>query len=68
VKDEHGREPIAGPGISMSQGQIAKATGVSKAMIRNVERRAIRKIKEALFAEGFDPDVELLEVGKDEYA
>lgn len=49
------RTAIAGPGICMTQQQIAEATGVSRAMIHLVEKRAIKKIKAALLASGFDP-------------
>lgn len=49
------RMPIAGPHISMSQPQIAKAMGVSKTMVQKIERRALRKIQQQLKDDGF-PD------------
>ena len=53
------RRPIAGPGIPMTQDQIAQAVGVSRSRIQYIEARAMRKIREALILDGFDPDFEI---------
>jgi DNA-directed RNA polymerase sigma subunit (sigma70/sigma32) len=48
------RRPIAGPGVPMTQEQIAKATGVTRSMIYLIEKRAMLKIRKELLKSGFD--------------
>lgn len=36
--------------------EIAKAIGVSRQMVANIEAKALKKLKQALFKRGFDAD------------
>lgn len=50
------REPIAGPGICMSQEQIALAMGISRTRVYQIEKRAVDKIRRSLAKGGFSED------------
>lgn len=52
-------EPIAGPGIMMTQQQLADASGLSRHTIMRIERDALSKIRDELRRQGFDPSEDL---------
>jgi response regulator of citrate/malate metabolism len=65
LERELGLEPIPFAGMvdisktdngNMTQEEIAKALGVSRQTVRNIEESAFKKIRRALFEKGFNKD------------
>lgn len=51
---EDERTPVAGPGISMSLREIAKAMGLKHPTVLAIEQRALRKLKAKLKEDGLE--------------
>jgi DNA-directed RNA polymerase specialized sigma24 family protein len=53
-RKQDSREPIAGPGICMTQQQIADSLGVTRARIHAIEKHAIWKMRKELKRMGLE--------------